>query len=140
MWSGADRHADVEACVRADLHVLFPRIVAGESGLAVAGVTGGGGSPLRGAADGETLQQLAIEADVELLRPSHALDVVLVLPLQAHRDPVLALDRKVVVNRDPAARSKRQILALALVLHDVQRNLERLDARTRRRQTGGEPR
>ena len=140
MRSGADRHADFESRVSADLHVLFPRVVAGKAGLAVAGVAGCGGPALRSTADCEALQQLAIETDVELLRPSHALDVVLVLPLQTNLDQVLAFDRKVVVNRKAAARSERQILALALVLHDVKGNLERLDARARRRKTYGEPR
>ena len=62
------------------------RVVAGKARLAVAGVAGRGGPALRAAADGEPLQQLAIEAHVELLRPAHALEVVLILPLQPHLD------------------------------------------------------
>ena len=137
---GLHRNADLQPGVAADLHVLFPFGIAGKAGLAVAGVTGRGGPALGAAADGEPLQQLAIETDVELLRPAHALEVILILPLQTNLDEVLAVDGKVMANRDAAARSERQIFALPIVLHHVQGDLERLDRRARRRQTCREPR
>ena len=46
-----DGHAKLQARVAADLHVLLPRIVSGEPGLAVAGVAGRRGPPGRAAAD-----------------------------------------------------------------------------------------
>jgi hypothetical protein len=65
------------------------------------------------------------------LRPAHAHDVVLILPSQANRDRVLAINRKVIANRHAAARSKRQVFALLIVLDDMQRNLESIDRRNR---------
>ena len=49
---------------------------------------------------------------------------------------VLAVDRKVVADRDAAAGSERQVLALPIVLQDVQRDLERLE---RSDSDGGRP-
>ena len=138
--SGLDAGADLEVRVSADLHVLFPLGVTGKPGLAAAGITGRRRPALPAAANGKALEQPAIEADIEPLRPAHAHDVVLVLPPQADFNHVLGIDRKVVMNGDAAARPERQVFALAVVLHDVQRNLERLDRRPRRRQTRREPR
>ena len=134
------RHAELQVRVAGDLHVLFPAHVPGEAGLAGAGVAGRGRPALRSPPDHEALQQPAIEPHVELLRPAHAHDVVLVLPAELHPDDVFAVDREVVANCHAAARAERQILALAVVLHDVQRNLERLDPGRGRRQAGCEPR
>ncbi len=134
------RHADLETRVAGQLHVGFPLGRAGKARLAVAGVTGRGRCAGRLAADDEALQQLAVETDVELLRPAHAHQVVLILPAQADLDQILAIDREHVANGDAAARSERQIFILAIVLHDVQRNLERLERRARRRQAGRQPR
>ena len=134
------RHADLQACVAADLHVRFPFGIAGKAGFAVAGVTGRGGPALSFPSDGEPFQQLAIEPDIELLRPAHAHDVVLILPPETNFDEVLGVDRKDMPNRDAAARSERQILALPIVLHHVQGNLECLEARAGGRQTRRKPR
>ena len=134
------RHAELQISVAADLHVFLPAHVPGEARLTGAGVARRGRPALSPPADGEALQQPAVETDIELLRPAHAHDVVLVLPAEPHPDDVLAVDRKVVAHRDAAARSKRQILALAVVLHDVQRNLERLDPGRGRRQARCQPR
>ena len=71
------------------------------------------------AADSESFQQLAVETNVKLLRPSHALEVVLVLPLKANLDEVLAVDREIMVDRQSATRSDRQIFVLPIVLHHV---------------------
>ena len=135
-----DRHAQLQPRVPGHLHVLFPLRVAREAGLAGAGVARRhrpAGSP---AADLEPLQEPAVEADVELLRPAHAHDVVLVLPAEPHADDVFAVDGEVVRHGDAAARAEGQVLALAVVLHDVQGNLERLEAGRGRRQARGEPR
>src|SRR5437667_22232 len=138
--SRLDRHPDLEPGVPAALHVLFPFGIAGKAWLTVARVTGGGRSAVVFASDGEAFQQLAIEADVELLRPAHALEVILILPLETNFDEVLAIDRKVVVNGETATRSERQIVALPVILHHVQWNLESLEPRIGGRETGREPR
>ena len=67
-------------------------------------------------ADFEALHQLAVHADVELLRPPHAHDVVLILPAQTNLYEIRAVGGKIIVNRDAAARAERQILALPVVL------------------------
>ena len=121
--------------VSRDLHVLFPFGIAGKTWFAIAGITRRGGPALGSASDREPLQQLAVEANIELLRPTHALEVILILPLKTNLDEVLAVDRKVVANRDAATRSERQIFALPVVLQHVQRNLECLDPRTGGRKT-----
>ena len=111
-----NRDANFQAGVARELHVGFPFGIARKTRLAVAGVAGRRGPALACASHREPLQQLAIQADIELLRPSHALEVILILPLQADLNQVLAVDRKVVVNRDAAARAERQILALPVFL------------------------
>ena len=108
--------------------------------LAVARVAGARGSALGAAPHRESLQQLAVEPDIELLGPTHAHQVFLILPAQTHLDLIFATDGKVMPCRDPAPGPKRQVFTLPIVLHDVLRNLERLERRTRRRQTRGEPR
>src|SRR5262249_39013993 len=100
----------------------------------------GSGPSLRAATDGEPLQQLPVEPNVELLRPAHALDVVLILPLKSNLDQILAAYRKVVVNRDAASGAQREALALTTVRQDMQRDFESLQAWTGGRQSGGEPR
>ena len=134
------RQTDQKTRITCDLHELFPLGRAGKSGLAVARITRCGGPSRCVAADAESLQQLPVHADVELLRPAHAHDVVLVLPPQPDLDLVLAVDREGVVRGDATPRSKRQVLALTIVLHDVQRNVERREAGRARRQSDGETR
>ena len=134
------RHAHLERGVAGHLHELFPARVAGEARLAGAGVAGRRRSAFHVAPDHEASEQPAVEAHLELLRPAHAHDVVLVLPAEAHLQEVLAVDGEVVPHGEAAPRAERQVLALPLVLHDVQRNLERLDARRHRGQAGREPR
>ena len=134
--SGVGRDAHLETRIAGELHVPFPLGIAGKARLAIARITERGRPALRVAADSEALHQLSVEAHVELLWPPHAFEVVLILALQANLDEVLAVDREVVRNRDAAARAKRQILALPVVLEHVDRDLECLDARARRRQTG----
>ncbi len=84
--------ADLQPGVRAGLHVGFPFRIAGKPGLAVAGVACRSRSALGVAAHSEPFQKRAIETDIELLRPAHAHDVVLVLPAEANLDQVLAVD------------------------------------------------
>ena len=133
---GVGVDADLEPGIAGDLHVFLPFGIAGKARLAVAGIAQGRRTPLRIAADGEPLHQLAVHAHVELLRPSHSLQVILVLALQADLDEILPVHGEVVGNGDTASRSERQILALPIVLKHVNRDLERFDARARRRQPG----
>ena len=140
MRAGLNLGMNLQASITGQLHVRFPRGIAGKARLAVPCVARSRRPAFRTAADGEPFHQLAVETDVELLRPAHALDVVLVLALQANLDRVLAVDGKRVADRHAAARSKRQILALPIVLYHVQRNLEGLDGRARGRQAGREAR
>ena len=130
--AGRHRHAHLEARIAGQLHVGLPLGSAGEARLAVAGVAGRGRGAGGRAAHGESLQELAVETHVELLRPAHAHQVVLILPAQPHLDQVLAVDRELVANRDAAARAERQIVILTVVLDDVQRNLEGVERRARR--------
>src|SRR3989442_25266 len=76
----------LEAGVAVGLHVFFPLGGAGKIRFPVARVTRGGRPALRGAANGEPFQQPRVEADVELLRPAHAFQVILILPLQTNFD------------------------------------------------------
>ena len=135
-----DRDANLQPGVSGNLHVLFPFGVAGKARLSTAGPTLRGGPALGCASHREPLQQLAIQADVEPLRPPDALEVILILPLQADFDQVLAIDRKVVVNRDAAARSQRQVFTLPVVLQHMQRDLEGLELGLGGRQTRRQPR
>src|SRR5262249_606449 len=121
--AGLDGDAHLEPRVRALLHVFFPRVIAGKPRLAITRITGSRGPPLAFAANGEPLHQRTVETDVELLRPAHAHDVVLILPPQTNFDHVLAINRKVVANRHAAARSERQVFALKILLDDMQRDL-----------------
>ena len=140
MRPGLDARANLEMGVAAHLHVLFPFGIARKTWFAAAGITGRRRPALRPAADSKPFEQAPIEPHIERLRPAHAHDVVLILPPQADFDQVLRVNRKVVVHGDAAARAERQVFALAIVLHDVQRNLECLDRRTRWRKAGRKPR
>src|SRR5262249_3914730 len=128
-----DGDADLQPGVAGKLHVFFPFRIACEARLSTAGPACGGGPALGFASDVEPLQQLAIEPNVEPLRPTHAFEVILILALETNLDQVLAIDWKVMMNRDSAARAERQIFALPVILYHVQRDLEGLEARTSRR-------
>src|SRR5437016_5386788 len=86
----------------------------------------------------QTLDSHAIEPDVQLLRRSHPEDVVVVGFLQTDLDAVLAVDRKVIANRETAARPEREVVADAIVLHHVERNLVRVGNRAGRGTSNGE--
>jgi hypothetical protein len=139
MRPGVHGNADLQLRVTAKLHVLLPRVVSREARLAVARITGGGGPAGGFPSNGETLQQPAVEAHVELLRPAHALEVILILPLETDFQEVLAVNREVVTDRDSAARPERKILALPIVLHHEQGNFEGLDPGAHRRQADRQP-
>ena len=139
MRAGFDRHANLEAGISADLHVLFPLLIAGIAGLAVAGVARTGGPAFAFTTDGEPLQQLSVEPHVELLRPTHAHQVVLVLPPQTNLDAVVSSRREVVARGDAAASPERQIFALPIVLHHVLGNFEHFERGPLWRQRGREP-
>src|SRR5262245_18575699 len=112
MKSRLNRNAKFEPRVAASLHVNLPLRIPGEVRLPIAGLAGRGRASFPGATHREGLQQLSIEPYIEPLRPSLALEIVLILPLQTDLDEILAADRKFVAHRDPAARSKRQVFTL----------------------------
>src|SRR5262249_20693574 len=112
-------NADLEPGISADLHVFFPRVITCKSRFAVAGIASGRRSALSRTSDGKSLQEFSIEPHVELLRPTHPLDVILILALKTYFDQVFAVNRKVVVDGDAASRPQRQIFALAIVLQNV---------------------
>ena len=135
-----DRNADLQPGVSPRLHVLFPFGIASKTGFPSTRITGPGGPALGAASDGEPPQQLAIEADVKLLWPSHPLEVTLILPLETDFNHVFAFDRKLVANGHAATRPKREIFVLAVVLQQVQRDLECIEPGPRGRKTRGQPR
>ena len=106
MRSRLKRNANLDSSVAADLHVLFPRVIACKTRFAVAGITCRCGTAFGLAPDAEPFQQRAIEANIELLRPTHALEVILILTLQSNFDEILAVHWKVVPNRNAAARAE----------------------------------
>ena len=116
MRSRLDRSANFQSGVGSDLHVFFPGVVSRKSRLAIAGIAGCGRAALSFAAHGEAFQQRSIKANIELLMPSHSLDVILILPLEPNLDQVFAVDREVIFNGDSAAGSEWQVFALPLVL------------------------
>ena len=122
------------------LHVLFPFRVSGKTRLSVPGITRSGGPALGCSPNREALEQLAIQPNIELLRPPHPFDVVLILPLQTNFDEVLTRGREVMANRDPATRPERQVFTLPVVLQHMQRDLETFQCRNCRRQTDCQPR
>ena len=69
----------------------------------------------------EQLDSCAIQANIELMRVGEANDLLIVFDarsLQADFDNVLAIDREVVLDRNPTTRAEREILAHALILHE----------------------
>src|SRR5215471_5367216 len=107
-----DRGADLQAGVTPQLHVLFPLGISGKARFTVACVTRGGRSAWRSSSHREALHQLAVDTNIEPLRPSHSHQVVLILPPQTNLDDVLAVDGEVVMNGETAARPERQIFGL----------------------------
>ena len=99
MGPGGDRHADDQSPVRR-VHVLLPLRIA----LRVAGEAFGSGPPLPLAANRESLQQCAIEADVYLVRFSHTHQIEIELTLQDDLDAVVAVERELIGDVDAAAR------------------------------------
>ena len=109
------------------LHVLLPLGIAERTRLAGAGIASGCGPEVGcSSAHREPLDERSIEPEIELLRPSHAHQVVLVLPAQPDLEQVLSIHREIVSHRDAAPRSEGEVFTLPLILHDVQRDLEGL--------------
>ncbi len=125
MRPGRHPYADLEAFVGLE-HVLLPLRVALLAGARVAHRRGLAG---RVTTDREAALERPVEPDVHLLGPPHAHEVVLPVGAQTHTDQILAVDGEVEGHRDAPARPERQVLALPLVLNDVERDLERLDDR-----------
>ncbi len=138
--SSLDGDAHFQTGVAADLHVLLPRVIAGKSRLAVTFIAGGRRTAFRFSADGETLQEPAVQTDIESLRPSHPFQVILILALQTNLKEILAIDREVVMDGQAAARSERQVFVLPVLLQDMQRDLESVHFRLSWRQARREPR
>ncbi len=88
--------------VTGELHEGFPLRVAREPGLPGACIAGRRRGAGRVAADGEPLEQPAVETHIELLGPAHAHDVGLILAAQTHLDQILAVDREVIRNGETA--------------------------------------
>src|SRR5262249_50204090 len=114
--SGLDRNTNFQSGVGSHLHVFFPGVVSRKSRLAIAGIAGRGRAALGFASDGEPLQQRSSQANIELLGPSHAFDVILILTLQANLDQVFAGNREVIFNGNSAAGPEWQVFALPLIL------------------------
>ncbi len=131
---GLDRHADFEARVRG-MHVDFPARVA----LRVAREALGCRQPLAVAADGESLEQRAIESQVDLVRLAHANQVEIKLPLQDDLDRVVAVEREVIPDGGAAARPEGLALVRAVVLYPRSRYLERVNDGVERGVADGEP-
>src|SRR5215510_8516161 len=109
---------DFERGISPNLHVFFPRVITCKSRFAVAGIASGRRSTLSRTSDGESLHEFSIEPHIELLGPTHPLDVILILALKTYFDQIFAVNRKVVVDGDAASRPQRQIFALAIFLQD----------------------
>ena len=124
MVAGFHRHAHLQAGIRG-VHVhLELRIT-----LRIAGKILGRRHALRFAADCESLQQHAVQPKLELMGLAQSDDVVVLLPAQQNLDRVLRVEREMIANQGAALRSKRQVVAHTLVLHERFRNLERVDHR-----------
>ena len=72
----------------------------------------------------ERLEALTIQADVDLLAGTATLEV--------HFDGILSVQREVMANGKPAARTERQIVVHPVVLHQVPRDVVELDGRLHR--------
>ena len=94
------------------LPVVRPADVAGEADR--------GGHARRLAAEGEPLDAPSVQPELDLVRVVDAPDIADVVRLQPHLDPVFAVHGEVVADRGPAARPERQVLALLVVLDQVQ--------------------
>ena len=112
---GLDRDSDLQPFVLGS-HVLLPLAVPVLTGAREAHRSrpSGGITP-----DREPLKQLSIEADFQLLRPSHTHDVILPVRSETNPDQILPINRKMMANRDTTARTEWQIFTLPPVLDQV---------------------
>ena len=94
MRSCLNQDFNFKPVVAGDLHILFPPRVTGKARLTRAGIAGSGWRSLRSATNHEPIEELTVESNVELLRPAHAHDVVLILTAGANFDDVLTVDRE----------------------------------------------
>jgi hypothetical protein len=89
----------------------------------------GSRSSLGLAADGEPLEQRAVQSKLNLVRIAHPDDVVVQLSAQQHFYRVLAIDGKVMANDGAALRPERKIVSRAVVLYQCLGNLVRVHDR-----------
>ena len=91
-------------------------------------------------ADREPRDPAAVETNIQLALLGHADNRRGVLPsLQTNLDDVLGVQRKVMADSDSAARSDRQVAALAFVLYPGGRNVELRRRRRERRISDRQP-
>ena len=86
----------------------------------VAGKADRGGHARRLAAERQPLDALSVQPELDLVRGVDAPDVADVVRLQPHLDAVFPVHRKVMPDGRAAARPERQVLALLIVLDQVQ--------------------
>ena len=79
----------------------------------------------------ETLEERTVQSDFNLVRITHADDVVVQLSSQQHLYRILSVNGKVMTNHRAALRSEGQIVARPLVLHQRFGNLVRVGERNR---------
>ena len=84
------------------------------------------------AADRQRLDERAVQANLQRVRLEHAPDATVVGPQQEDLHDVLAVHREVVLDRQPAPRAERQVVADPLVLAQVLVDLEDLRGRLER--------
>ena len=108
------------------VHVVFPLALHHD----VPGVPAGRSHALRAAADREPLDERAVQPHIEVVRPTHPPDVIVVVGLQLDLDAVFAVNGEVMPDRDAAERPERQVLAQSIVLHEIQMDLVGIHLRT----------
>ena len=93
MW-GPRVHGQTELQTRVagQLHILFPLGVAGKIHFTRPGEARSRGTALGLAAHRKPFEQFAVETYIQLLRPTHAFQIRLILPLQLDADAVFAVD------------------------------------------------
>ena len=133
MLSGLHRHARLKTRIgRMHVDLEFGRA------LRVAGEILGHGRALGFATHREAFDADSVQPDIDLVRLTHAHDVVVELPPEQNFDRVIAVQRKVVMDERAALRSKRQVVAHMIVLHEEAGVSVSIDRRVEREIAHGE--